>query len=155
MRRKDREVTDEKRIEEIIEDCQVCRLALNAGRAPYIVPLSFGYERKGGALYLYFHSAAEGRKLELIKKAGYAAFEMDTKGEVRKGVNACGYSYMYASVIGEGEAEILKTGEDKIHALNLIMKHYTEKSDWAYDENVLNIMCVIRLKAEKLSCKEH
>ena len=43
MRRKEREVTDESRIKEIILACGTCRVALNTGEAPYIVPLSFGY----------------------------------------------------------------------------------------------------------------
>lgn len=155
MRRKDREVTDEKRIGEIIEECKVCRIALNGGRAPYIVPLNFGYEKRDGELFLYFHSALEGKKTELIKRNGYASFEMDTGGELYGEEAACSYTYMYASVIGEGKAEILEEKEDKIHALNLIMNHYTKRSDWSYDENVLNRMCVIRVRAEKISCKEH
>lgn len=155
MRRKDREVTDEKRIGEIIGECKVCRLGLNDGRAPYIVPLNFGYEKRDGRLFLYFHSALEGKKTELIKRNGYASFEMDTKGELYGEGNACSYTYMYASVIGEGNVKVLEAKDDKIYALNLIMEHYTKKSDWSYDENVLNRMCVIRLEAEKISCKEH
>ena len=45
MRRKDREITDEAKIDEIILNCNCCRLGFNDGGKVYIVPLSFGYSR--------------------------------------------------------------------------------------------------------------
>lgn len=64
MRRKEKEITESKILHEIVESAQVCRLGLSDGNAPYIVPLSFGY-RDG---VLYFHSAAESKKIDIIKK---------------------------------------------------------------------------------------
>ena len=46
MRKKDREVTDEEKIKQIIKDCHCCRVGLYDGNSPYIVPLNFGYEEK-------------------------------------------------------------------------------------------------------------
>ena len=46
MRRKDREVTDEKKIMEIISQCYCCRLGFIDKGAVYIVPLNFGFEKK-------------------------------------------------------------------------------------------------------------
>ena len=43
MRRKDREVTDEARIDEIISRCTCCRIGFNDSGEVYIVPLNFGY----------------------------------------------------------------------------------------------------------------
>ena len=48
MRRKDREITDFDEMIKIIEKCDTCRLALNDGEYPYIVPLNFGHEVKDG-----------------------------------------------------------------------------------------------------------
>lgn len=64
MRRKEREICDPEEMESIISRACVCRLAMCEGYAPYVVPLCFGYEGE----YLYFHSATEGRKLEILKK---------------------------------------------------------------------------------------
>ena len=78
MRRNDRAVTDPARIREIIDSCTCCRLGLcDEGRA-YIVPLDFGYAEQDGRYTFYFHGAAEGRKIDLIRKNGWAAF--DTAG---------------------------------------------------------------------------
>jgi len=46
MRRADREVKDEKRIDEIIRACDCCRLGFIDGDSVYIVPLNFGLPKK-------------------------------------------------------------------------------------------------------------
>ncbi len=61
MRRKDREVTDQKKIEEIIQACDCCRIGLADDGKAYIVPLSFAYVREGGKGCFYFHGASRGR----------------------------------------------------------------------------------------------
>ena len=73
MRRKDKETENLKNIEEIIHRANICRLALCEGDRPYIVPLCFGYESRK----LYFHSASQGRKLELLENNRNVCFEMD------------------------------------------------------------------------------
>lgn len=62
MRRKDREITDVQEILNIIRKCDVCRIAMNDGDFPYIVPLNFGLDVQGEQVYLYFHGALEGKK---------------------------------------------------------------------------------------------
>ena len=68
MRRKDREITDFDEMMKIIAKCDTCRLALFDDEFPYIVPLNFGTDVEEGQLYLYFHSAKVGTKLDLIRK---------------------------------------------------------------------------------------
>lgn len=54
MRRKDREVTDLSDIIGIMENCDVCRLALNDDSYPYILPLNFGMAVNGDKIQLGF-----------------------------------------------------------------------------------------------------
>ena len=61
MRRKEREVTDVKRIKEIIESCRCCRLGFYDGSEVYIVPLDFGYEEYDGKRVFIF-TARKGTK---------------------------------------------------------------------------------------------
>lgn len=68
MRRKDREITDFNEIMNIINKCDVCRLALFDEDYPYIVPLNFGVDKEDDQLYLYFHCANQGKKLDLLNK---------------------------------------------------------------------------------------
>ena len=66
MRRKDREISDYSEIIRIIESCSVCRLGLMDENEAYIVPMNFGYIVENKELTLYFHSAKEGRKIDLM-----------------------------------------------------------------------------------------
>ena len=67
MRRKEREITAIDEIEEIIGRCDVCRIALTDDNIPYIVTMNFGYSG-GVQKKLFFHSAGEGRKIDIIRK---------------------------------------------------------------------------------------
>lgn len=156
MRRKDREVTDNKRIREIIENCNCCRLGLNDNGEVYIVPLNFGYEQQNDGSYVfYFHSAKEGRKIEIIRRNSNVGFEADTGYELIKGDNACQYSAKYQSVTGNGIITFVDDTEEKKKGLSLIMQHSTGKKEWHFDEKALNVTTVLKLKVSKISCKEH
>jgi len=43
MRRKDREITDRKKIEAILDKAPVCRIGFSKDNDPYVVPVCFGY----------------------------------------------------------------------------------------------------------------
>lgn len=113
MRRKDREITDICAILELVSECKVCRLAMTDGGVPYIVPLNYGYEYADGALTFYFHSAKEGRKLEILKKNPAVCLELDGRGELVEAANPCAYGYTFASVIGTGNVEFIEYTEEK------------------------------------------
>ena len=67
MRRKDREVTDKKEIQRILETCKVCRIGLPEEDGVYIVPMNHGYCFEEEKLVLYFHGSREGKKMEMVR----------------------------------------------------------------------------------------
>ena len=81
MRRKDKEISDTKEIEEIIKRAKVCRLAMTDENRPYMVPLCFGYSEG----VLYFHSANRGKKLDILNKNNRICFEFDIELELVPG----------------------------------------------------------------------
>ena len=157
MRRTDREVTDENKIDNIIEKCNCCRIGLYYSEKSqvYIVPLNFGYVKKEEQKIFYFHCAKEGRKIELIQKNPKAGFELDTNYQLKEAEKACGYSAYFQSIIGNGEIHFVTNNEEKVIGLNSIMKHNTGKDNWNFDEKMLNSVCVFKLVIEVLSCKEN
>ncbi|MBW7571299.1 pyridoxamine 5'-phosphate oxidase family protein [Caproiciproducens faecalis] len=155
MRRQDREITDPRKIDEIILACDCCRLGFADENGVYIVPLNFGYASADGKRSFYFHGAKEGRKIDLINQTGRAGFELDTKHEVTGGETACDYSFRYQSVIGQGTVSLLTDAEEKKAALQLIMAHYSDKSDWAFPDTAVRAVAVFQLKVSELACKEH
>lgn len=155
MRRKDREVTDPIKIIEIINRCNCCRIGFNDNGSIYIVPLNFGYEKTENSFIFYFHSANEGRKIDLIHKNSNVGFEMDTNYKLNEADIACRYSASFQSVIGNGVVEIVDNADEKIKGLNLLMEHNTGRCDWHFDEKMLNAVAVFKLKVTNMSCKEH
>ena len=155
MRRKDREVLDPTKINEIIKACHCCRLGFCDEGKVYIVPLNFGYEERENQKILYFHSAAEGRKIDLIQKNHSVGFEMDTNYELHTGEKACEYSAGFQSIIGTGRVDLVENREEKIRALELIMYHNTKKLNWEFLDKMVQRVAVIKLVVEEISCKEH
>lgn len=155
MRLKDREVTSPQAIDEIISSCKVLRLGLIDEEDIYIVPVCFGYINEAGHRSLFFHSAKEGRKVEILEKHPVIGFEMDTEFELHEADTACGHSAGYQSVIGKGVASRLESNEDKKKALELIMSSYTGKSNWQLDEKTLNTVFMFKIDVTEISCKEN
>jgi len=148
MRRKEKEITDIDRIEAILKKAEVCRLAFSDDNGPYLVPMCFGYENRT----LYFHSATEGRKLDIIRKNPNVCFEVETGNEMIRSEKACSWSLKYGSVIGFGKADILNHPEDKKKALDVIMAHYSEAS-FTYSDKSLSSMVIIRVKINSMTGK--
>ena len=115
MRQKNREITDFNEKIEVMKKCDVCRLALNDDGYPYIIPLNFGMSVEGKKVTLYFHSALEGYKVDLMKRDNRASFEMDCN-HLLQYFEDKGYCTMsYESIIGKGKIRILNPDE-KINA---------------------------------------
>lgn len=154
MRRAEREVFG-KAIEEIMDRCEVCRIALADGEVPYVVPLNFGYERTEKGFSLYFHCATEGKKLDLIRQNGRAFFEMDCSHRLITADSPCGYTFTFESVMGKGTVRVLESEEDKVRALTHIMKKYGWIGDPEFLTEKLGRVSVIRLDTEEYSAKSH
>ena len=154
MRRKDREIKEIESITQILEKCDVCRISLFDAEYPYIIPLNFGHSYENKELSLYFHSAIEGKKLDLIKLNNKVAFEMDTSKKLIIGETPCNFTMEFESLCGNGEIEIL-ANEDKIDGLKYIMKHYTDKDyeNTDFDENEVKSTVVLKLKVNQISGK--
>lgn len=149
MRRKEKEITDLKEIEKILQESTVCRLAMVDEDKPYMVPLNFGY-RDG---YLFFHSAKEGQKIDVIQKNPNVCFEVDQLIKFKKAKTACDWGVEYKSVIGSGRAQLLDKLDEKIVALNVIMSHYSDRT-FDYPDEALEKTLVIKVQIERMTGKQ-
>ena len=102
---------------------------------------------------IYLHCAAEGRKLDIIRRNDRVCFEMDLFREVILGQSPCGCSCRYESVIGFGRAVIVDDAGEKKAALDRIMEHYGEQAPPAYKPDILEKTTVIRIAIERLTAK--
>lgn len=149
MRRHEREIREETEIHEILEKSLVCRLGLYDGRYPYVVPLNYGY-RDGR---LYFHSAREGRKIDILKNNDRVCIEVDIDSRIVRGDAPCRWAAKYRSVIGFGRARIVDDEAEKKAALDVIMAHYGGQGG-EYDEKSLQRTCVIEVVIENMTGKQ-
>jgi nitroimidazol reductase NimA-like FMN-containing flavoprotein (pyridoxamine 5'-phosphate oxidase superfamily) len=149
LRRKDREIKSKEEIESVIQKSLVCRLGMDDEDGPYIVPLSFGYA--DGCLF--FHSAKEGRKLNILRRNNKVCFEVDMVGEMVRGDKACDWGMKFESVIGFGKAFIVEDALSKKAALDVIMSHYSAGS-FEYDEKKLDRTVVIKVEIESMTGKK-
>ena len=153
MRRKDREVTDIRQIEAIIEKAKAVHVGMTDGGAPYVVPLQYGYVFNDGTLTLYLHSAKEGRKIDYIKKNPNVFIELETDiALISGGAVPCKYSSAYASVMGDGTAEIVEDVKEKIFGLERIMKTQTGR-DFTVSERMTEAVSVIRISVPHVTAK--
>lgn len=155
MRRQDRRITDPAMICAVLDKCRTLHLGLVEDGRVYIVPLNYGWTEENGRYILYAHSAAEGRKIDLIRGGADVGFEMETGVEYFDADTACGWGNRYESIIGEGRATLLETPEEKRQALTAIMAHYSARKDYTFEDAMVNLVQVIQIDITALSCKIH
>lgn len=152
MRRKDREVTEPAGLLNIIQECKVCRVAMQDAQGPYIVPLNFGYEFSNGKLTLYFHSAKEGRKIDILSKSPIVAFEMDCSHQLIESNIACRNGYAYKSIIGNGKACLIDDVDEKLKGLSHIMVHQTGRK-FEMPPAAANAVAVFKIESTEFTGK--
>ncbi|ACO85707.1 pyridoxamine 5'-phosphate oxidase family protein [Clostridium botulinum] len=138
MRRKEREIKDINEIFQVIENCSAVHVGMVDEGKPYVVALSFGYDREGDDLILYLHSAMEGRKMDILRKNPAVYFQMDCVNELIKTTseNPCAYSWRFDSVMGSGNVEFIEDETGKSHALTRILQHL--------DKTMRNIISLLK-----------
>lgn len=125
MRRQDCIVTDLTEIKSILDGCKTCHVAMVDNGAPYVVPLSYGYCIEENTLTLYFHSAKEGRKIDILQKNNSVCFAISSEGEPAFSEIPCNSGYYFSSIIGDGKVFFIDNDDEKCAALAFIFEHQT------------------------------
>jgi nitroimidazol reductase NimA-like FMN-containing flavoprotein (pyridoxamine 5'-phosphate oxidase superfamily) len=156
VRRKEREITEINEKLALLKICKVCRLGLSVRDEPYVIPLNFGYTWTDNKLTLYFHSSTEGKKIEMLHANSKACFEIDTDHELVQADTACGYTFRYASLIGFGTIAFINTKEEKLHALNALMRHQTDEDKiFTFTDDEIEKVLVYKLLVSEFTGKKY
>lgn len=150
MRRKEREITDRKEIDEIIHIGKVMYLALSDNNLPFLVPLFYAYDGRS----LYFHSAKAGTKIDIIKKNNNVCFEISIDNGIVESDMACDFEAKHRTVIGFGKAIFVEDEREKIDVLNSIVAQFTDKL-FEFPKGNLNATAVIRIDIVSIKGKKH
>lgn len=134
-----------------MRQCDSCVLALNDDGFPYMVPLNFGMDIEDGQLYLYFHCAMQGKKLDLIRKDNRATFEMDCDHNFILYDERMSCTMGYSSVVGHGIIEFVEE-EKKYEALKILMRQY-HAEDFQFNKDMIKVTTVLKMKVLDITGK--
>lgn len=149
MRRQDKEIKDPALLRRILADAVVCRVAMCDGDRPYLVPLTFVLD--GDALF--FHSAAHGRKLDVLRRNPRVCFEVDEEVAVVQHAEACSVGMRFRSVLGTGRAAFVDGAAEKARVLQAFAKKYAPKADARLPSHEVEKTVVVRIAIEGLTGK--
>lgn len=149
LRRSDRELTDRADIDDVINRARICQLALCKNSVPYVVPMNYGYA--DGCLY--FHSAKEGKKIDILRSNNTVSFVIYVDERLVASDVACKWSTKYKSVMGAGKAFLVEGPGEKEAALAIIMRHYSKK-EFTFDPLQLKKAAIIKVIIDSLSGKQ-
>lgn len=155
MTKREREITDPNKIDEIINDCLYLHLGLVDDGKPYIVPLNYGVtkDEADGHYIIYLHGANKGRKLDVIRKNPDCCFTMERNVAPFEGRMACQYGMTYECIMGEGQIKIVDDIEEKINSMKILMKTQTGSDDFQFDDRMVSIVSVMRIDVTEISAK--
>ncbi|MFP4460216.1 MAG: pyridoxamine 5'-phosphate oxidase family protein [Candidatus Zixiibacteriota bacterium] len=150
MRRKEKKIDSIIELGEILENGRICRIAMIDNGVPYIIPLCYGYEDG----YLYFHTAPEGKKIDLILENQYIGFEIDIAHELITDEIAGKWTMKYKSISGNGRAELVGNYQDKIDAYRVIMEQFSGSRDWNFAPGCIDASLIIKLEIMTMTGKK-
>jgi nitroimidazol reductase NimA-like FMN-containing flavoprotein (pyridoxamine 5'-phosphate oxidase superfamily) len=115
MRRADKEFTEQRKLRKVLRETCYMTLAMARDGEPYLVSLSHGYDEERNCLY--FHSASEGKKLEIMRTnpVVWGQVVMDN-GYVE---GECTHSY--ATVMFKGRVSFIDDSDEKLRALRTML----------------------------------
>ena len=117
MRSKANMLTNEE-VENILKTSPNGTLALYGENGyPYSVPVNFVYSNGK----IYFHGAAEGYKLDCMKKDPHVSFSVIGKDDIAKE----NFTTLFSSVIAFGTVRVIDTMEEKIPVLEGMVGKYS------------------------------
>jgi len=141
-------ITDINEIENIISKTKVIFIGMSVNDQPYVLPFNFGYKDRT----FYIHGAPEGKKIDYLKTNSKVSISLEIESElfVRHETMACSYSMTYTSIVAFGKAEFIEDFDEKVHAMNLVMKQYTDK-DFKYNKPSIDGIAVIKIVCDEIT----
>jgi len=125
VRRKEFEMVDKSRIEEVLRSAEIGHLAFNGPDGwPRLTALNYTYDGR-----ILWHGAVAGERFECLKKdprASFFAVSVQTylPSHFLSEENAAGSSVAFKSVAVRGRCRFIEDPEEKCAILNLLMEKY-------------------------------
>lgn len=149
-RMKQHQLTTEE-IENVLTVTKVGHIATNNSDGyPYVLPVHFSYHNK----CIYIHGLNNGQKIKNIQDDSKVCFEVAAMEGLLLDEKACEVNTKYQSVVIFGVAELVNKKNDKIEALNMIVKKYTPHLEGQeYPDNMVKMTGIIKINVKSITGK--
>ena len=146
------------RIRKFLDEEQTGRIAtIDENGFPQIIPMNFVFINNS----IYMHSHIKGEKLDNIKRDSKVGFEVDRNLEFLPSYfsdpdDASLADTFYISVVIKGEAKIIEDKNEKVCALNGLMRKYQPEGRYlpmTSDMEVLEHTAVIKIVPKEMNGK--
>ena len=151
-------IKSKKKIIQFLNDENTGRISsIDEGGYPQIIPMNFVFINDS----IYMHSHTKGEKLDNIRRNSKVGFEVDRNLEFLPSYffdpnDASLADTLYISVVIKGEANIINDVEEKVLALNALMKKYQPEGNYEpmnKDMEVLDAVTVIKIIPKEMNGK--
>lgn len=145
-------VDDHSKIESIINKCPICYVGMvDQEGMPYVLPMNFGFEND----IIFLHSAQEGRSISILNNNPNVCITFCTEAKLvwQNEEVACSYRMHSDSVICNGQVVFEDDFDEKVDALDIIMRHYSDR-EFKYSTPAVKNVKVWKVKIDKVLAKE-
>ena len=153
LRRKDKEITDSVRQNDILKNGLFTTLGFCRNNEPYVITMNYGFDSDKNALY--FHCAQQGLKLDFIR---------DNPNVCATVIQDLGYKHgecdhAYRSVVCRGKMSVIEDPKEKRHALEILVHHLEKNPDPIRVQNLEKNesypkVVILRMDIEEMTEKE-
>lgn len=150
VRRQDR-LLPQARALELLQTAEYGVLSMvDRDRKPYGIPVNFVFDEES----IYIHCATEGRKLDIVEC--YEDVSFCIVGQVN--LLPSRFTTEYESVVLTGEATIITSEEERMHALELLLQKYSPNDKkvgmkYAHASSARTVIIRIDINAYSGKCK--
>ena len=151
-------IKSKEKIIQFLNDENTGRISsIDEGGYPQIIPMNFVFINDS----IYMHSHTKGEKLDNIRRNSKVGFEVDRNLEFLPSYffdpnDASLADTLYISVVIKGKANVINDVEEKVLALNALMKKYQPEGNYEpmnEDMEVLDAVAVIKIIPNEMNGK--
>jgi len=153
LRRSDKELSDPDEIEQLLASARIMTVACCLKNQPYLFTVDFVWEPQ--TRQLWFHSASEGRKMDILKaNPRVCVTVVEDRGYLE---GECDHAYR--SLILEGKAQVVTDLAEKRHGLELLVRKHEPQPETvlarlAGDEESVRNIAIVRITVDAMSGKQ-
>jgi nitroimidazol reductase NimA-like FMN-containing flavoprotein (pyridoxamine 5'-phosphate oxidase superfamily) len=149
---RNREITKFPEMEAIINEAEVCTVAMVNGNKPYVLPFNFAYQDS----VVYLHCDTKGFKLDLLRNNPSVCINFNTGNELfyRHKQVGCSWGMKYKSINASGQVEFLENYDEKYRVMKLFMLKYAGE-DYEFSEPSIKNVVIMKIAVSEFTGKKY